>query len=92
MKQCSYKSYDELPLMMNVEMVAGLLGISVSGAYELMHEKVDQGGFAASVDANETDVIPRPHLKRYIGKEDPVGELLPHLYNIHDSHTFPYAV
>ena len=39
MKQCSYKSYDELPLMMNVEMVAGLLGISVSGAYELMHEK-----------------------------------------------------
>ena len=39
MKQCSYKSYDELPLMMNVEMVAGLLGISVSGAYELMLEK-----------------------------------------------------
>ena len=39
MKQCSYMSYDELPLMMNVEMVAGLLGISVSGAYELMHEK-----------------------------------------------------
>ena len=53
---------------------------------------LDQGGFAASVDANETDVIPRPHLKRYIGKEDPVGELLPYLYNIQYSHTFPYAV
>ncbi len=39
MKQCIYKSYDELPVMLNVEMIAGLLGISVSGAYELMHEK-----------------------------------------------------
>ncbi len=39
MKESMYKSYDELPLMLNAEMVAKLLGISQSGAYELMHEK-----------------------------------------------------
>ena len=39
MKECIYKSYDELPVMLNVDMIAGLLGISVSGAYELMHDK-----------------------------------------------------
>lgn len=30
MKECIYKSYDELPVMLNVDMIAGLLGISVS--------------------------------------------------------------
>ena len=55
-------------------------------------DHLDQGGFAAAIDANETDVIPRSDLKRYIGEEHPFGELLPHLHNIHDSHTFPYAV
>ena len=53
---------------------------------------LDQGRFAASVHADKADMIPRPDFERYIGKEDPVGKLLPHLYNIHDSHTFPYAV
>jgi len=34
-----YKSYDELPLFLNEETAAKLLGISISGMYELMHEK-----------------------------------------------------
>ncbi len=34
-----YKSYEELPLFLNAQMVADLLGVSVSSAYELMHEK-----------------------------------------------------
>ena len=38
MKNSSYKSYDELPLFLNAEMVAKVLGISISSAYELMHE------------------------------------------------------
>lgn len=38
MKQSQYKSYDDLPLFLNAEMVAALLGVSVSSAYELMHE------------------------------------------------------
>ena len=39
MKESIYKSYDELPLFLNAETVAKLLGISPSSAYELMHEK-----------------------------------------------------
>ena len=34
-----YKSYDELPLMLSVQDVADVLGISISGAYELVKEK-----------------------------------------------------
>ena len=36
MKQTVYKSYDELPLMLSVPEVAAVLGISRSGAYELV--------------------------------------------------------
>lgn len=39
MKESIYKSYDDLPLFLNAEMVAKLLGISPSSVYELMHEK-----------------------------------------------------
>ena len=39
MKESVYKSYDELPLFLNAETVAKLLGISPSSGYELMHAK-----------------------------------------------------
>lgn len=38
MKESSYKNYDELPLFLNAEMVARVLGVSPSSGYELMHE------------------------------------------------------
>ena len=38
MKESIYKDYNELPLFLNAKIVAGLLGISQSSAYELMHE------------------------------------------------------
>ena len=38
MKQSGYTNYDELPLFLNAELVAKVLGISISSAYELMHE------------------------------------------------------
>ncbi len=38
MKLSTYKSYDELPLFLNAEIVATVLGVSSSSAYELMHE------------------------------------------------------
>ena len=38
MKTSEYKSYDELPLFLNAEMMAKVLGIAPSSAYELMHE------------------------------------------------------
>ncbi len=37
MKKSIYTNYDELPLFLNVETVANLLGISISSSYELMH-------------------------------------------------------
>ena len=39
MKESVYKSYDELPLMLNADTLAKVLGIAPSSAYELMHEK-----------------------------------------------------
>ena len=39
MKESIYKSYDELPLFLNAETVAKVLGVSSSSGYELMHEK-----------------------------------------------------
>ena len=38
MKESGYKSYDDLPLFINAETVAKALGVSISSAYELMHE------------------------------------------------------
>lgn len=39
MKESNYKNYDELPLFLNAEITAALLGISISSMYELMQEK-----------------------------------------------------
>ena len=38
MKESKYKSYDDLPLFLNAEQVARVLGVSSSSSYELMHE------------------------------------------------------
>ena len=39
MKKSTHTTYDELPLFLNADLVAQVLGISISSAYELMHEK-----------------------------------------------------
>ena len=39
MKHSVYKSYDEIPLYLNAEILAKVLGVSRASAYELMHEK-----------------------------------------------------
>lgn len=38
MKMSVCRSYDELPLFLNANLVSQVLGVSVSTAYELMHE------------------------------------------------------
>ena len=38
MKKSEYKSYDDLPLFLNSETVAKVLGVLPSSGYELMHE------------------------------------------------------
>ena len=48
MAKNTYKSYDELPLMLSVMDIAALFGISRSHAYDLVHEewfpKIEIGG------------------------------------------------
>ena len=39
MKESVYKSYEELPIMLNAETLAKVLGIAPSSAYELMHQE-----------------------------------------------------
>jgi len=39
LKEAIYTSYEELPLFLNAETLAKLLGVSISSSYELMHEK-----------------------------------------------------
>jgi len=39
MNKSSYKTYDDLPLMLSVPDVAQVLGISRAGAYELAHSR-----------------------------------------------------
>ena len=34
----NYKSYDELPMFLNAKTLAQVLGVSISTAYELLHE------------------------------------------------------
>ena len=39
MKEVTYKSYDDLPLMLSVPDLTAVLGISRAGAYELVKSK-----------------------------------------------------
>ena len=61
MKESVYKSYDELPLFLNAETVAKLLGISPSSAYELMHEK----GFPVLKIGNRM-VVPKEKFRAWV--------------------------
>lgn len=67
MKESSYKSYDELPLFLNAETTAKLLGISISGMYELMHGK----GFPV-LKIGSRLVVPRDKLLAWV--EQNVGK------------------
>ncbi len=39
MKEATYTNFEKLPLFLNAETLAKVLGVSVSNSYELMHEK-----------------------------------------------------
>ena len=61
MKLSETKNYDDLPLFLNAEMVAKVLGVSISSAYELMHEKD-----FPSVRIGKRFIVPREDLKVWI--------------------------
>ena len=51
MQESTFTNYDQLPLFLNANAVAQVLGVSISSAYELMHED----GFPALRIVNEKD-------------------------------------
>lgn len=61
MNECTYKNYDELPLMLIVVQVAAVLGISRAGAYELVHSE----GFPA-LKIGSRIVVPKDKLRKWI--------------------------
>ena len=63
MKESSYKSYDELPLFLNAETVAKVLGVSPSSGYELRHED----GFPTLKIGNRI-VVPKEQFIRWVSE------------------------
>ena len=61
MKNTNYNNYEDFPLFLNTEMVAKVLGVSISSLYELMHEKD-----FPSVRIGKRFVVPREDLKVWI--------------------------
>lgn len=61
MKQSQFASYNELPLFLNAEIVAKLLGVSPSSCYELMH----QSGFPV-LSVGSRMVVPKEKLIQWV--------------------------
>ena len=61
MNESVYISYDELPIFVNAEIVASVLGVSPSSGYELMHEQ----GFPA-LRIGSRIVIPKEAFIRWV--------------------------
>ena len=60
----SYKSFDELPMMISVSQVAKVLGISRTRSYELVNEK----GFP-EIKIGTRILVPKDKFKLWIQKE-----------------------
>ena len=64
MKKETFKSYEELPLMLSVPEMAAALGISRAGAYELARSE----GFPA-LRIGTRIVVPKDKLQEWVNKQ-----------------------
>lgn len=64
LKEATYTNFEELPLFLNAETLAKLLGVSVPSSYELMHEK----GFPA-IRIGSRLVVPKEKLQLWIDEK-----------------------
>lgn len=69
MKQSVYKTYDDLPLFLNANLVAQVLGVSPSSGYELMHEP----GFPV-LRVGSRMVVPKEQFIRWVTEHTEGGE------------------
>lgn len=67
MKKSIYTNYDELPLFLNAETVADLLGISISSSYELMHEEA-----FPSLRIGSRLIVPKEKFRQWV--EEKIGK------------------
>ena len=69
MKQSVYKTYDYLPLFLNANLVAQVLGVSPSSGYELMHEP----GFPV-LRVGSRMVVPKEQFIRWVTEHTEGGD------------------
>jgi len=69
MKVSQYNNYDDLPLFLNAELVAKVLGVSPSSGYELMHET----GFPTLRIGNRM-VVPKEKFIQWVEKHTKGGD------------------
>ncbi len=69
MKKSEYNSYDDLPLFLNAELVAKVLGVSPSSGYELMHEE----GFP-TLRIGSRMVVPKEKFIQWVEEHRSEGE------------------
>ena len=64
MKVSTYHSYDDLPLFLNAELISQVLGVSISSAYELMHEEA-----FPSVRVGSRFVVPKDKFQQWVEQQ-----------------------
>ena len=64
MKVSTYHSYDDLPLFLNAKLVSQVLGVSISSAYELMHEEA-----FPSVRVGSRFVVPKDKFRQWVEQQ-----------------------
>ena len=61
MQESTFTNYDQLPLFLNANTVAQVLGVSISSAYELLHET----GFRA-LPIGSRIVVPNEKFRQWV--------------------------
>lgn len=64
MQESTFTNYDQLPLFLNANTVAQVLGVSISSAYELMHEEV-----FPSVRIGSRFVVPKDKFQQWVERQ-----------------------
>lgn len=64
MQESTFTNYDQLPLFLNANAVAQVLGVSISSAYELMHEEV-----FPSVRIGSRFVVPKDKFQQWVERQ-----------------------
>lgn len=64
MKESQFTNYDQLPLFLNATLVARTLGVSISSAYELMHEDS-----FPSLRIGSRFVVPKEKFRRWVEQQ-----------------------